>query len=38
MEAVNHCLLTHEQLRERLEQEGLSAQVTIPADGDLIEL
>jgi L-ascorbate metabolism protein UlaG (beta-lactamase superfamily) len=38
MEAVNHCLLTRRQLRERLEQEGVSAQVTIPADGDLIEL
>jgi L-ascorbate metabolism protein UlaG (beta-lactamase superfamily) len=38
MEAVNHCLLTRRQLRERLEQEGISAQVAIPADGELIAL
>ncbi|HXW00323.1 MAG TPA: MBL fold metallo-hydrolase [Anaerolineae bacterium] len=37
MEAVNHCLLTRGQLRERLEQEGVSAQVIIPVDGELIE-
>lgn len=38
MEAINHCLLTRGQLRERLEQEGLAAQVTIPADGEMIVL
>jgi L-ascorbate metabolism protein UlaG (beta-lactamase superfamily) len=38
MEAVNHCLLTRRQLHERLEQERVSAQVAIPADGELIDL
>jgi L-ascorbate metabolism protein UlaG (beta-lactamase superfamily) len=38
MEAVNHCLLTRRQLRERLEQAGVSAQVIIPADGEIITL
>lgn len=35
MEAVNHCLLTRAELRQALETEGLSAQVTIPADGEI---
>lgn len=38
METVNHCLLTRDQLRERLAAEGLLAQVAIPADGELIVL
>jgi L-ascorbate metabolism protein UlaG (beta-lactamase superfamily) len=38
MEAINHCLLTRRQLRERLEQERVSAQVVIPADGEIITL
>lgn len=38
MEAVNHCLLTRRQLRERLEQEGLLAQVYLPVEGARIDL
>lgn len=34
MEAINHCLLTREQLAGRLEQEGLLEQVRIPGDGE----
>lgn len=37
MEVVNHCLLTRSELRQRLEQVGVSAQVMIPADGEKIE-
>lgn len=37
METVNHCLLTRAELRARLQQEGLLAQVSIPEDGDMIE-
>lgn len=35
MEAVNHCLLTRAELGQKLEVEGLSAQVIIPADGEV---
>ncbi len=38
METINHCLLTRADLRDRLAQEGLSQQVQVPADGELIEL
>jgi L-ascorbate metabolism protein UlaG (beta-lactamase superfamily) len=38
MEAVNHCLLSRAELRDRLATEGLDARVMIPADGALIEL
>jgi L-ascorbate metabolism protein UlaG (beta-lactamase superfamily) len=38
MEAINHCLLTRDQLRERLEQAGVSRQVIIPADGERVEI
>ena len=34
MEALNHCRLTRAALREALEVAGLSAQVSIPADGE----
>ncbi len=34
MEAINHCLVTREQLAARLEQEGLLGRVKIPADGE----
>jgi L-ascorbate metabolism protein UlaG (beta-lactamase superfamily) len=37
MESINHCLLTRSQLRDKLQQEGLLAQVTIPADGETLE-
>ncbi|HEX8854975.1 MAG TPA: MBL fold metallo-hydrolase [Thermoleophilaceae bacterium] len=36
MEAINHCLLTREELREALWQENLT--VAIPADGETIAL
>jgi L-ascorbate metabolism protein UlaG (beta-lactamase superfamily) len=37
LETVNHCLLTRSQLKEKLRQEGLLAQVVIPADGEVLE-
>lgn len=33
MEAINHCLLTRAELRERLEAEGLADRVHVPEDG-----
>jgi len=36
METMTHCLLTRAGLRKRLEQEGLSRQVQIPRDGEVI--
>lgn len=36
MEAINHCLLTREELTAYLEQEGLADQVSVPADGDRV--
>jgi L-ascorbate metabolism protein UlaG (beta-lactamase superfamily) len=36
MEAINHCLLTRDALRDKLVQESLSARVTIPEDGALL--
>lgn len=38
MDAVNHCLLTREDLRAALADEGLGDAVTIPADGERVEL
>jgi L-ascorbate metabolism protein UlaG (beta-lactamase superfamily) len=37
LETVNHCLLNRSQLKEALRQEGLLAQVAIPADGEVLE-
>ena len=37
MEALNHCFLTREQLRETLRREGLSERVAVPEDGATIE-
>lgn len=34
LEAINHCLLTRGDLRSHLKREGLSGQVSIPADGE----
>ncbi|BCG57809.1 MBL fold metallo-hydrolase [Paenibacillus sp. URB8-2] len=34
MDAINHCLLTRDKLRERLEQKGLLGGVLIPSDGE----
>jgi L-ascorbate metabolism protein UlaG (beta-lactamase superfamily) len=36
METMTHCLLTRAELRKRLEQEGLTHQVSIPRDGEII--
>jgi L-ascorbate metabolism protein UlaG (beta-lactamase superfamily) len=38
MEAVNHCGLTREGLRQCLEQEKLAGQVSIPSDGAILTL
>ena len=38
MEAVNHCLLTRDDLREELDREGLAERVSIPADGETLEV
>ncbi|KUP25329.1 MBL fold metallo-hydrolase [Paenibacillus sp. DMB5] len=34
MEAINHCLVTREMLRDRLSIEGLLERVSIPSDGE----
>ena len=34
MEAINHRLLTRDELRSYLEREGFSEQTLIPADGE----
>jgi hypothetical protein len=38
MEAINHCLLTRDELREKLQSEGLLGRVEIPADGETLEV
>ncbi len=38
METMTHCLLTRAELRNRLDQEGLSPRVQIPQDGETISL
>jgi L-ascorbate metabolism protein UlaG (beta-lactamase superfamily) len=38
MEAINHCLLTRDELGEELQREGLAHRVEIPADGETIEV
>ncbi|WP_058304064.1 MBL fold metallo-hydrolase [Gorillibacterium timonense] len=38
MEAINHCHLTRNELREGLLQEGLTDRVIIPQDGETIDL
>ena len=35
-EAINHCILTREKLREALEQRGFLQQVRIPMDGEIL--
>lgn len=37
MDAINHCLVTRSDLRERLEMEKLADQVFIPEDGQWID-
>ena len=36
LEALDHCPTTRDELRERLQREGLAARVEIPADGDVL--
>ncbi|KPA83465.1 hypothetical protein ABB37_03088 [Leptomonas pyrrhocoris] len=36
MEAVNHCVLTRQQLREFVEKKGIASHVFIPADGEFV--
>ncbi|UFJ42221.1 MBL fold metallo-hydrolase [Brevibacillus humidisoli] len=38
MEAINHCLLTREELSRSLNQAGLRKQVVIPGDGEVLTL
>ena len=38
MEAINHCLLTRDELREELRRAGLADRVEIPADGETLEV
>lgn len=37
MEAINHCLLTREELRSAIENEGFGQRVLIPTDGQWVE-
>jgi hypothetical protein len=36
MEAINHCLLTREQLKHELNIHGVRERVAIPADGEIL--
>ena len=36
MEAINHCLLTRQELREYTQQSGIEEKVLIPEDGDTL--
>jgi len=38
MEAINHCLLTRDELRGELQRKGLAQRVEIPADGEALEV
>lgn len=38
MEAVNHCVLTRQQLREFVEAKGVASKVFIPADGEYVPI
>ncbi len=38
MEAINHCLLTRNELAEALDEQGLAGRVEIPADGETLEM
>jgi L-ascorbate metabolism protein UlaG (beta-lactamase superfamily) len=38
LEALNHCPLTRDELREKLREEGLLQQVEIPEDGAVIDV
>ncbi|MNW10512.1 hypothetical protein D3C71_2077490 [compost metagenome] len=36
MDAINHCLVTRELLKARLEQENLLERVALPRDGEWV--
>lgn len=36
MEAINHCLLTREELKREMERRGLTGKVFVPEDGEVI--
>ena len=38
METINHCLLTRAELAGHLDEQGLSDQVTVPDDGEMLEM
>lgn len=38
MEAVNHCVLSRQQLREFVEKKGVASKVFIPADGEYVPI
>lgn len=38
VEAINHCLLTRDELKDALDREGLTGWVGIPADGETLEV
>ena len=38
MEAINHCLLTRNELAGYLDEQGLAGRVEIPADGETLEM
>jgi hypothetical protein len=38
LETVNHCRQSRDQLRQTLEDQGISNRVHIPADGESIRL
>ena len=38
MEAINHCLLTRNELAGALDEQGLARRVEIPADGEKLEV
>jgi hypothetical protein len=38
MDAINHCLLTREDLRAALVDAGVDDRVVVPEDGERVEL
>jgi L-ascorbate metabolism protein UlaG (beta-lactamase superfamily) len=38
MEAINHCLLTRDKLKDALDREGLAKRVDLPADGETLSV
>jgi hypothetical protein len=38
MEAINHCLLTRDKLKDALDRDGLAKRVDLPADGETLSV